>query len=81
MANRTIPDAAGKAGLHAKAEQDLAQIQLAELYTAEGKTDLAHKIYATLEDKDKNSKGKPDPAAAIAKEKLNPAPAGGPPQL
>ena len=59
----------------------LAQIQLAELYTAEGKTDLAHKIYATLEDKDKNSKGKPDPAAAIAKEKLNPAPAGGPPQL
>ena len=59
----------------------LAQIQLAELYTAEGKTDLAHKIYATLADKDKNSKGTPGPAAAIAKEKLNPAPAGGPPQM
>jgi tetratricopeptide (TPR) repeat protein len=56
----------------------LAQIQLAELYTDEGKTDLAHKIYATLEDKDKNSKGTPGPAAAIAKEKLNPTPAGGP---
>jgi len=56
----------------------LAQIQLAELYTAEGKTDLAHKIYATLADKDKDAKGTPGPAAAIAKEKLNPTPAGAP---
>jgi tetratricopeptide (TPR) repeat protein len=56
----------------------LAQIELAELYTAEGKTDLAHKIYAQLSDKDKNAKGTPGPAGALAKQKLNPAPAGAP---
>jgi tetratricopeptide (TPR) repeat protein len=48
-----------------------ARLQLADLYTAEGKTDEAKKIYADLEDKDKKG-----PAGAIAKEKLNPAPAG-----
>jgi predicted negative regulator of RcsB-dependent stress response len=51
----------------------LARLQLADLYAAEGKTDDARKVYADLEDKD--SKG---PAGAIAKEKLNPAPAGQP---
>jgi tetratricopeptide (TPR) repeat protein len=56
----------------------LAQIELAELYTDEGKTDQAHKIYAQLEDKDKNAKGVPGPAAAIAKQKLNPAGPEGP---
>ena len=49
----------------------LARLQLADLYAAEGKTDEAKKIYADLKDKD--AKG---PAGAIAKEKLNPAPAG-----
>jgi tetratricopeptide (TPR) repeat protein len=49
----------------------LARLQLADLYTAEGKTEDAKKIYADLEDKDKKG-----PAGAIAKEKLNPAPAG-----
>jgi len=56
----------------------LAQIQLAELYTAQGKTDQANKIYAQLKDKDKNAKGTPGPAGALAAQKLNPAgPAGG----
>ncbi len=59
----------------------LAQIQLAELYTDEGKTDQAHKIYAQIEDKDKSAKGVPGPAATIAKQKLNPAPTGAAPQL
>jgi tetratricopeptide (TPR) repeat protein len=49
----------------------LARLQLADLYTAEGKTDEARKVYADLEDKD--AKGT---AGAMAKEKLNPAPAG-----
>lgn len=56
----------------------LAQLQLADVYRAQGRTDAARKIYANLEDKD--AKG---PAGAIAKEKLNPAPAplpGGPAQ-
>jgi tetratricopeptide (TPR) repeat protein len=48
-----------------------ARLQLADLYTTEGKADEAKKIYADLEDKDKKG-----PAGAIAKEKLNPAPAG-----
>jgi tetratricopeptide (TPR) repeat protein len=54
----------------------LARLQLADLYTSEGKTDEAKKVYADLQDKD--PKG---PAGAIAKDKLNPAPArqaGGP---
>ncbi len=49
----------------------LARLQLADLYASEGKTDEARKVYADLEDKD--SKG---PAGAMAKEKLNPTPAG-----
>jgi tetratricopeptide (TPR) repeat protein len=53
----------------------LAQIQLAELYTAQGKIDQAHKIYAQLSDRDKTAKGTPGPAGALAKQKLNPAPA------
>ena len=50
----------------------LAQLQLADLYGSEGKTDEAKKVYADLEDKDKKGA-----AGAIAKEKLNPAPAPG----
>jgi tetratricopeptide (TPR) repeat protein len=50
----------------------LAQLQLAELYSAEGKTEEARKVYAEIKDKDKNSKGKPGAAAEIATEKLNP---------
>ena len=56
----------------------LAQLQLADVYQAEGKPDLAKKQLADLQDKD--AKG---PAGALAKEKLNPAPAapaGLPPQ-
>jgi tetratricopeptide (TPR) repeat protein len=48
-----------------------ARLQLADLYTAEGKPAEANKIYADLKDKD--AKG---PAGQIAAEKLNPAPAG-----
>ena len=46
----------------------MAQLTLADLYNAEGKTDEAKKIYASLKDKD--SKG---PAGEIAAQKLNPA--------
>ena len=49
----------------------LARLQLADLYTEEGKPADANKIYADLKDKD--AKG---PAGQIAAEKLNPAPAG-----
>lgn len=45
----------------------LAQLELADVYTAEGKADEAKKIYASLKDKD--AKG---PAGAMAAEKLNP---------
>ena len=55
-----------------------AQLQLAELYSAEGNTAKAKDIYAKLKDSDKDSKGNPGPAGAIAAEKLNPKPAGGP---
>jgi TolA-binding protein len=48
-----------------------AQLQLADLYEAENKPDLAKKVYATLKDKD--AKG---PAGMIAAQKLNPTPAG-----
>ena len=48
----------------------LAQLSLADVYNAEGKTEDAKKIYASLKDKD--AKG---PAGEIAAEKLNPAPA------
>jgi tetratricopeptide (TPR) repeat protein len=53
----------------------LAQLQLAELYEAQGKPDLAKKVYAQLKDKD--PKG---PAGMLAAQKLNPAPAGPPGQ-
>jgi predicted negative regulator of RcsB-dependent stress response len=53
----------------------LAQLQLADLYVSEGKTSDARNIYAKLKQSD--AKG---PAGAIATEKLNPAPAGRPPQ-
>ena len=56
----------------------LAQIQLAELYQSEGKTEDARKIYSALKDNDKDSKGKPGPAAQVAIEKLNPKTAAGP---
>jgi tetratricopeptide (TPR) repeat protein len=48
----------------------LAQLTLADLYSTEGKTDEAKKIYASLKDKD--AKGV---AGEIAAQKLNPAPA------
>jgi tetratricopeptide (TPR) repeat protein len=56
----------------------IAQLQLAELYQAEGKTDLARKIYSDLKDKGKDAKGKPSAASEIASEKLNPKAAAGP---
>jgi tetratricopeptide (TPR) repeat protein len=49
----------------------VAQLALADVYVAEGKTDEAKKVYANLKDKD--AKGA---AGAIAAQKLNPAPAG-----
>ena len=48
-----------------------AQLQLADLYEAENKPELAKKVYASLKDKD--AKG---PAGMIAAQKLNPTPAG-----
>jgi len=54
----------------------LSQLTLADLYTAQGKSDEAKKIYATLKDKD--AKG---PAGEIAAQKLNPAAAEGAPAL
>ena len=53
----------------------LAQLQLAELYESEAKPDMAKKIYAQLKDKD--AKGA---AGTLAAQKLNPTPAGAPPQ-
>jgi predicted negative regulator of RcsB-dependent stress response len=51
-----------------------AQLQLADLYEAQNKPELAKKVYATLKDKD--AKG---PAGMIAAQKLNPSPAGAAP--
>jgi tetratricopeptide (TPR) repeat protein len=56
----------------------LAQIQLAELYQSEGKTEQARQIYAEVKDQDKTTKGKPGAAAEIATQKLNPAAAATP---
>jgi tetratricopeptide (TPR) repeat protein len=56
---------------------DLAQLQLAELYQAQGKTDQARQILALLKDKSKDSNGRPGAAAEIATQKLNPTPAAG----
>ena len=53
-----------------------AQLQLAELYSAQGNTAKAKDIYAKLKDSDKDKQGNPGPAASIAAEKLNPKPAG-----
>lgn len=50
----------------------LAQLQLAALYTSEGKTEEARHIYAELKDHDKDAKGKLGVAAQVASEKLNP---------
>ncbi len=58
---------------------NLAQLQLAELYQAEGNTDQARQILALIKDKDKDSSGKPGAAAEIATQKLNPTPAAGAP--
>jgi len=56
---------------------DLAQLQLADMYAAEGKTEQARQIYAQIKDRDKGPKGKPGIAAQVASQKLNPqAPAG-----
>ncbi len=52
----------------------LAQLQLAALYTSEGRTEDARHIYAELKDHDKDAKGKPGVAAQVATEKLNPQP-------
>ena len=54
----------------------LAQLQLAEMYTTEGKNDMAKAIYAKIKDQDKDAKGDPGPAATVAKEKLDPKPTG-----
>jgi tetratricopeptide (TPR) repeat protein len=56
---------------------DLAQLQLAELYQAQGKTDQARQILALLKDKSKDATGRPGAAAEIATQKLNPAPTPG----
>jgi tetratricopeptide (TPR) repeat protein len=56
---------------------DLAQLQLAELYQAQGKTDEARQILALLKDKSKDATGRPGAAAEIATQKLNPTPAAG----
>lgn len=59
----------------------LAQLQLAEMYQAQGQTQKARDIYARLKDKDKDSKGQPGAAGDIAAQKLNPQPAAGAPGL
>jgi tetratricopeptide (TPR) repeat protein len=56
---------------------NLAQIQLAELYQAQGNTSQARQIFALIKDKDKDAHGKPGAAAEIATQKLNPTPAAG----
>ena len=60
----------------------LAQLQLAELYSSQGKTEQARSVYAEIKDHDKDGKGKPGIAAQVASRKLNPeaAPAGAPPR-
>ena len=50
----------------------LAQLQLGELYSAEGDTAKARDVYARLKDSDKDKKGTPGAAGAIAAQKLNP---------
>lgn len=50
----------------------LAQLQLADMYNAEGKTEQARQVYAEIKDHDKDGKGKPGIAAQVATRKLNP---------
>jgi predicted negative regulator of RcsB-dependent stress response len=57
---------------------DLAQLQLAELYQGQGKTEQARQILALLKDKSKDSNGRPGAASEIASQKLNPTPTAGP---
>jgi len=64
-------------GKSATVPADLAQLQLAELYQAQGKTDQARQILALLKDKSKDATGRPGAAAEIATQKLNPTPAAG----
>jgi hypothetical protein len=56
----------------------LAELQLAELYQSQGKTEDARKIYARIKDTDKDSTGKPGAASEVASQKLNPKAATGP---
>ena len=56
----------------------LAQLQLADMYSNEGKTEQARQIYAQIKDHDKDAKGKPGIAAQVATRKLNPEPVAGP---
>ncbi len=58
----------------------LAQLELAAMYTAAGKTEQARQIYAEIKDHDKDAKGKPGIAAQVATRKLNPEAAPAPPQ-
>lgn len=53
----------------------LAQLQLASLYSSQGKTEQARQIWAELKDHDKDALGKPGIAAEVASQKLNPSPA------
>ncbi len=60
----------------------LAQLELGDMYNAEGKTEQARQVYAEIKDHDKDPKGKPGIAAQVATRKLNPqaapaAPGGG----
>lgn len=48
-----------------------AKLELAELYTAEGRQADANKLYAEIKDKDKDPKGQPGTAAEIAGQKLS----------
>ena len=50
----------------------LAQLQLASLYTTEGKPEQARHIYDELKDHDKGPKGKLGVAGQVASQKLNP---------
>lgn len=51
---------------------NLALLQLADMYNAEGKTEQARQIYAQIKDHDKDAKGKPGIASQTASRKLNP---------
>ena len=48
----------------------LAQLELGDMYAAQGKTADAHRIYAEVKDKDKDARGQEGPAGQIASEKL-----------